>query len=273
MNTAVIESRIGAAASAARPFFTRLAALGFALIALAALVALGFGLAAGSTGELAFILPVVIVALLISGALLRFGVWAQVLAALLSLALLALVLPFSIFNLLHLESGGDFIPIVLVIAGAGFGLCGSVAGLWQRRRHTLRVTATRTETLAVQAILSAVALRAVASLLLTAAARTAVSAQSKAGAIAVQQKDSHFGPDRIQVKTGQPVRVVVRNDDTTLHTFTLDEAGVDVSIPPGAERLVEFNAPSVGSYRWYCIPHSETGPAGRAGMVGTLVVQ
>jgi hypothetical protein len=73
MNTTVIDTRIGAAAPAARPFYTRLAALGFALIALAGLVALGFALAAGSTGELAFVLPIVIVSLLISGALLRFG--------------------------------------------------------------------------------------------------------------------------------------------------------------------------------------------------------
>ena len=69
------------------------------------------------------------------------------------------------------------------------------------------------------------------------------------------------------------MRLVVKNDDPALHTFTLPEAGVDVSIPPGSEKLVEFKAPAAGSYLWYCIPHSDAGPIGRTGMVGVLVVQ
>ena len=49
MKTAVIESQVGVATTRARPFYTRLAALGFVLIALAGLISLGFALAAGST--------------------------------------------------------------------------------------------------------------------------------------------------------------------------------------------------------------------------------
>ena len=82
MNAIAVQSRSDPTAPAVRPFYTRLAALGFAFIALTGLVAMGFGLAAGSTGELLFVLPIVIIALLIAVALLRFGVWAQVLAAL-----------------------------------------------------------------------------------------------------------------------------------------------------------------------------------------------
>ena len=252
---------------AARPFYTRLAALGFLSIALTGLVAMGFGLLAGDMSGLAFELTVLIVGLLLAGALLRFGAWAQVLAALLSFLVLALLLPFSIFNLLHPESAADFIPLVLLVGGAAFGFIGSLVSLIQRRRHALRATATSAEALALRTILTATALVAIASLLLTATARTTVSAEAKASAIAVEQKNFLFSPNRIQARAGQTIRVVVKNNDSTLHTFTLNEVGVDVSIPPGSERLIEFKAPASGAFIWYCVPHLGSG------MVGTLVVQ
>lgn len=258
--------------SATRPFYTRLAALGFLFIALTGLTAIGFAFLAGNTDELSFVLPILIIALLIAGALLRFGTWVQVLAALLSFLLLAL-LPFSTFILLHPEDGGEFIPLMFLLVGAALGFIGSLVSLIQRRRHTLRAAATPAESLALKVVLAAVALVAVASLLLTATARTTVSAEAKANAMSIEIKNFQFDPNRTQVKAGQTVRVVVKNDDSTLHTFTLNEAGVDVSIPPGAERLIEFNAPASGVYQWYCIPHSDLSGSTRTGMVGTLQVQ
>jgi uncharacterized cupredoxin-like copper-binding protein len=51
------------------------------------------------------------------------------------------------------------------------------------------------------------------------------------------------------------------------HTFTIDELGVDLNVPMGAERSVTFNAPA-GEYRFYCgIPGHET-----IGMYGILTV-
>ena len=273
MNTTATHAPLASTPSGPRPVYTRLAALGFGLIALTALVYLAFGSLAGDTGALAFIVVIALIALLVAGALLRFGAWAQVLAALLSFLLLALVVPFSTFDLLHPESAGDFIPILFLVAGAVFGFVGSMVGLVQRRRHTLRTTATRVESLALKATLGAIVVLAVFSLVLTAASRTTVSAASKAGAIGVEQRDARFTPDHIEVKAGDSVRVVVRNDDSMLHTFTLEAAHVDVSVPPGAERLIEFKAPPPGTYQWYCIPHSDPGPNGRTGMVGSLVVQ
>ena len=266
-------NQTNATATNARPFYTRLAALGFAFIALTGVVSIGFALLSGDTSTLAFALPIVIIGLLIAGALLRFGVWAQVLAGVLSLALLALVLPFSIFSLLHPESGGDFIPILLLVIGTAFGLVGAVVSLIQRRRHNLRVEATPAESLALRVILVTLALVTLASLALTAVAHTTVSAETKANAISVEIKSFAFNPNHIQVKAGSTVRLAVKNNDPTLHTFTLAEARVDVSVPPGSEKLVEFQAPAPGEYRWYCVPHSEAGANGRTGMVGSLSVQ
>lgn len=273
MTTTASQTTLASNGSAARPFYTRLAALGFAFIALTGLVAMGFGLAAGNTSELAFILPIVVIGVLIAGALLRFGVWAQVLAALLSFLLLALVLPFSSFNLSHPEDGSEFIPLLLLLVGSALGFIGSLVSLIQRRRHLLRAAATPAESLALKVMLTAIALIALASLALTAVSRTTLSAEAKANAMSLEIKNFDFNPNRLQVKAGQTVRVAVKNNDATLHTFTLPDAGVDVSVPPGSEKLVEFKAPAPGEYRWYCIPHSDPGPNGRTGMVGVLQVQ
>ena len=72
---------------------------------------------------------------------------------------------------------------------------------------------------------------------------------------------------------GGRVRLAIKNLDPTLHTLTLPEAGVDVSVSPGSEKIVEFNAPASGVYQWYCIPHASMDGSMRSGMVGSLIVQ
>lgn len=272
MNTTTTATRIDPLLPASRPFYTRLAALGFVFIALTGLLYLAFNLPSTSAGEIGFLAAFIIFGTAIAGALLRWGAWAQVLAALLSLLLLLLVVPFSIFNLLHPESAADFVPLMLLAVGTIFGLIGSVVSLIQRVRHTLRA-ATRTESLALRIVLGCIMLLAVLSLALTATARTSVSVASKVNAIQVELRDARYSPSHLEAKAGQTIRIVVRNDDATLHTYTFDQAGVDVSIPPGAERLIEFQAPASGVYQWYCIPHSDPSANGRTGMFGTLTVE
>jgi nitrite reductase (NO-forming) len=275
MTTIASQTALASNGSAARPFYTRLAALGFALIALTGLVSTVYALiTGGNMDSLDFILALLVIGLLLAGALMRFGAWTHVIAALLSFLLLATVLPFSLFILQHPEDASNFIPLVLLFVGAALGFVGSIASLVQRRRHTARTAATRAESLAVKLLLALLVLVAAASVALTVSARTTLSAEAKTNALAVEIKSFSFNPNRLQVKAGDTVRIVVKNSDPTLHTFTLPDAGVDVSVPPGSERLVEFRAPRPGEYRWYCIPHSDPGPNGtRTGMVGVLTVQ
>lgn len=273
MNTAI---QMNATATAKRvpSFYARVAALGFGLVALTGVVVVILGLANGSAGEtVGFAVAFIIVGLLVAGAVWRFGSWALVLAAVFSLALLGLVGPFSLFSLSHPESATDFVPVVLMLVGAILGLIGSVVALIQGRRGTLRESATSTERSVLGIALGAVALAVLLSLVLTATSRTTVSAQAKTGAAVVGMKNYAFAPNSMQAKAGDAVRVLVKNDDTTMHTFTLVQAGVDVAIPPGSEKIVEFKAPGAGVYQWYCIPHSSENGATREGMVGTLQVQ
>lgn len=272
MSTAVQMSET-AARTQARSFYTRVAALGFGLIALSGVVALIASVATGNTGgDAVFALVFLVVGLLVAGAAWTSRGWALILAAVLSLALLALVGPFALFILAHPESATEFVPVVLMLAGAVLGLVGSLIALVQSRRRLSRTRATGTERLALGTVLGVLALAVVLSLALTVTARTTVSAAARTGATSIQVKNFVFSPSTAQAHAGDPVRVVVRNDDTTLHTFTLAAAGVDVAIPPGSERLVEFKLPAAGVYQWYCVPHSAVDGGIRTGMTGTLVV-
>ncbi|MGE5262573.1 MAG: hypothetical protein ACM3S0_04260, partial [Acidobacteriota bacterium] len=164
MNTA-IQMNATATAKRVQPFYARVTALGFGLVALTGVVILVLGLSGGSAGEeLGFALAFIIVGLLVAGAVWRFGRWALVLAAVLSLALVGLVGPFSLFSLSHPESATDFVPVVLMLAGAILGLIGSVVALVQGRRGMLRESATSTERSVLGIALGAVALAVLLSL-------------------------------------------------------------------------------------------------------------
>ncbi|MEP7356069.1 MAG: cupredoxin domain-containing protein [Anaerolineales bacterium] len=254
-----------------RPFYTRVSALGFGLVALAGVAVLVAGLLAGDVAANAgFGLAFIVIGLLVAALIWRVGRATLFVAGGLAFLLLALLVPFSLFNLAHPESAPDFVPLVLTVAGLLLGLIGCVAAGLEWRRGTGRAKARPGELWALGGLLGVTGAAVLLSVVLTLAGHTSVSAEAKAGATSVQMKDFAFAPGTMQVSPGQTVRLVVRNADATLHTFTLPAAGVDVSVPPGAERVIEFKAPAAGVYQWFCIPHSTADGATRTGMVGTL---
>ncbi len=257
-----------------KSFYTLLTATGAGLIALAGAILVLMGALHGDLVEQGvFGLILIVPGLLASFLVWRFGRWAFIVALLACGGLLAMFAPFLPFSLSHPESGSEFVLIEVFTAGALLAVIGAVAGLIQWRRKSARPGATAAQRTAYVALLSLVAALAVLSMVLAVLATTSVPAEAKAGATPLAAHDFSFGPDRVEVAAGQTVRLVVKNTDPSLHTFTLPEAGIDIAIPAGAERLIEFTAPAAGSYTWYCIPHSQAGATGRQGMVGTLVVE
>ena len=256
-----------------KPYYTLLTVTGFALLTLAGFVILIMGLQAGDLSELGMF----IVFFLVPGVLgmilpWRFARWGAILPVLLALALAAMILPFMGFALLHPEGGLEFVLALLFFAGAALGIVGGVVCTIQGFRRTARPGATLLQRRAYGGGLVLLVGLIAASFVLTALARTALAADVRAGTTEVQVKDFSFTTRLLRVSAGETVRLAVRNDDTALHTFTLPEAGVDIVIPAGAERLVEFTAPAAGTYTWYCVPHTTITDAGPEGMVGTLSV-
>ena len=92
-------------------------------------------------------------------------------------------------------------------------------------------------------------------------------AETEAGDIHLVAKNVAFTETEIAATAGE-VTVTLENRDLFWHTFTIEELGVDLRVPVGAELPVTFEAPP-GEYEFICaIPgHSE------AGMHGTLTVE
>ncbi|HUG14542.1 MAG TPA: cupredoxin domain-containing protein [Thermomicrobiales bacterium] len=90
-------------------------------------------------------------------------------------------------------------------------------------------------------------------------------------AVPVQMLDTmRFDPDTISVSAGSEVTIALENPGAIPHSFTIDEADVDVELDAGESETFTFTAPSEpGEYEIYCkiAGHRE------AGMVATLVVE
>lgn len=252
--------------SNSHPFYIRVAALGFLLMTLGVLIPFVPALIRGEVGDPLFLLFLGI-PLLLAVLVWRFGSWALVLAVILGLLMLLSAVGFGVlFVLGHPESFLDFVPSVLLTVGSLMGVVGAIVALVQRRRGTARAEASPSERRAVQMILAALGVLVLLSGVLTLTGRPAIPAEAKAGAAQVQIKNFSFSPGQLEVKAGESVCLVVSNADAALHTFTIRELGVDASIAPGNEALIEFRAPDAGIYTWVCIPHESE-------MKGTLVVK
>jgi plastocyanin len=85
--------------------------------------------------------------------------------------------------------------------------------------------------------------------------------------IVLRSKNMVFSNSELHSHSGE-VTVRLANDDLWWHTFTIDELGIDLQVPMGAERSVTFDAPP-GEYRYYCgIPGHEA-----LGMIGILTIE
>ena len=87
---------------------------------------------------------------------------------------------------------------------------------------------------------------------------------ARPGDIRLVTRDVKFRPSTINTQIGT-VSVHVTNEDSTRHTFTIDELGVDLNLPPNSTQRVSFEA-EPGTYGFICSPHESS-------MQGTLIVK
>ena len=70
----------------------------------------------------------------------------------------------------------------------------------------------------------------------------------------------------LNAKAGETLRLVLKNDDFFIHTFTIDELDVDVTIGPRGEKILKLTPANKGTFEYRCtIPGHES-------MEGTLTV-
>ena len=230
-----------------RPFYSRLA-IGGLITIVVMMVVLGIvQLASSDTSNLTFlIINIAIAGLLGTG--LAYG-------------------PYLILSTGSINSVFDFGVVVVTTVASIMALVGSIVAFVQLRRATARVEATAVEHNALRGVAVVVAILVVVSAVVTLAARDTVEAADRVGAIEVLMKTTEFRTAQLDAKAGETLRLVLKNDDLYIHTFTIDELGIDVPIGPRGERALSLSPRNTGTFEYKCtIPGHES-------MTGTLTVR
>lgn len=91
---------------------------------------------------------------------------------------------------------------------------------------------------------------------------------ASAGPITIEGVDIAWNPNEATIPANTDVTVTLPNNGVTLHTFVIEELGIDVEMAPGSTQDIVINAPA-GTYDFICdVPGHE-----ELGMVGTLIVE
>lgn len=237
-----------------RARWTALGALGLLSVIAGALVLMvgivAFGLDA--EGEEFFLLTVSGIALVGASLAWFFGWWGKVLGIVAAL-MCAMALFWTAFGFEGFPSFFDFMPAVLVIPGAILAVAALISSIVAGRRGNRTAKPTGNERAAIRVTLGIVGVVAVVTGALTLFGRTSIAPESADARIVMS--DFEFPGEEITFEAGW--RVIVRNDDPFVHTFTIDELGIDETVMPGDEVLVDIPNRR-GEFVLYCRPHTET---------------
>jgi plastocyanin len=247
--------------------WTRVAVLGFLLMAAGLALWIVGGLIAGqSMGEDGMFFGGGILAALIgAGVVWRFGTPGKAVGALLAF------LTMGAFFWVAFSLGGpaafvEFSGAVMFVMGAFTALGYSIGAIVRRRE--LHTEATRGESRAMRIMLAIVALAMVVSGVLNFTSRTTVDAAAAAGATEVAMSNFEFAPATLEATAGE-ASVLVTNSDAFNHDFAIESLDINTGlIGPGSQKLVEIDAPA-GEYFFRCTLHSDSDPA-TAGQDGNM---
>ena len=87
------------------------------------------------------------------------------------------------------------------------------------------------------------------------------------GTVSVQVGDDFFSPNTLTGSAGQKLSLTIDNKGAAVHTFTITNQNVDVTLMPGTSQTVKITFPKSGSQQFVCRFHESMG------MVGQLQVQ
>ena len=228
------------------PLYTRVAIAGLLLYALVSLV-FAF-LSQGEASTVGVFIIAMVLSVILAGLMWRFGKWALVVTALWGLLNLFLWGSLLIRALSYPNSFFDFVMPLLLTASALFAGAGATVTLVQRRRGAPRTAATRAERRTFGGIVLVLLGLVILSGILHIVGRTTVSAEAKAGAVVVQMKNSYLAPERLELRGGETTLIRVKNNDFFVHTFEIDELGVDHTVLPFSELLIELRPTSTGEF-------------------------
>jgi plastocyanin len=91
----------------------------------------------------------------------------------------------------------------------------------------------------------------------------------KKSKITIEEDDFYFKPTFSKSKLGTTVKVTLKNEGNTQHTFTIPSLGIDSVLDAGKKSTVEVTLPADGALGFYCRFHGEP-PGGGQGMQGAF---
>ncbi len=236
-----------------RPYWTRIALLGIGVYLFIELVILVATLVIGPRDQVWY--PCLVGGIvLVFGALIYFvRPWGLIPGILGGLVGIPFTLDSLSSNLSSPDSFFDFAyrPFFWPV-GTVFVLVGCVMGLVQHFRHRESDGGPRLFNRAAVGLLAALALVAVYSAIWTIAGIDRVSAADKQGAIILTARDWEYSLDTIHASSTGTTRIVVKNTDGIIHTFTIAALGINVKLGPWDEKVVDIVAPQPGSYLFRC---------------------
>ena len=233
--------------------------VGVALITVAVLIS--------EPEEVVFLLFLLVPAIIVGAALVFLRRWGLIVGIL--GALFGLVGFFEDIDLILTTPKAffDFSAGLFVIAGLLTLLVACIIGTVQYFRGAVRTDLGQNGKAALGGLVGILAVLAVVSAVLTALNVGDASAEEKQGATVLTAKKTDWDVDMIDGRSGQTLKIVVRNEDSFLHTFTIHDLDIDVRLGPFSEEVVEINA-SAGNYGFVCrIFDHETD------MTGALVIR
>lgn len=174
--------------------------------------------------------------------------------------------PYLIDSVDSVNSVFDFGVSVVATVASILVIVGSGVAFLQIRRGNARVSANSVELNALRGVAAVVAVLVVVSAVATFTGRDTVKDADRVDATQVLMKETEFKTVAINARSGETLRLVLKNDDLYLHTFTIDELGVDVTIGPRGEKALLLSTGNPGTFEYKCIV------AGHESMTGILEV-
>ena len=82
------------------------------------------------------------------------------------------------------------------------------------------------------------------------------------GSTSLVANDFSFAPETLRAAPGDELTVAISNEGAVAHTFTIDDADVDVEIAPGESAEASVTVPDSGTTTFYCRFHRAQGMDG-----------
>jgi plastocyanin len=234
---------------AEKPFYTRIALLGTGVFLFLALI-IFVAILILSPSDIVFPIVLAVPALVIAALVYFVHPWGLIAAILGGLVALLFTSEGIDLSITSPDAFFDFIFPVFGILTAVLLLGGGIGGLVQHFRKRTSQEGPAIVSNSVKAALGLVAVLVIISAALTAASLGDVSASEKEGAVVLTAKDEEFLETAL---TASPAgKILLKNRDPLLHTFTIDALDIDEKMGPGREKVFELESVPAGQYGFRC---------------------